>query len=152
VKSPCDGWLRFLVGQKRSSSCHVILNSCPISPVYFLHLWKCWYRVFWNILFSLNILKVIFLIVIHFGLKKLFLFNYPKKRCRWKGGTTTWCYRKCWPKQLWIKKNQNESDHTTLKMLTKFGKVNFRAMFWLNTINFSQKSPHFSLWSSTSPR
>jgi hypothetical protein len=38
-KSPCEGWLRFLVGQKRSSSRIVILKSRPMSPpAYFLHL------------------------------------------------------------------------------------------------------------------
>jgi hypothetical protein len=31
-KSPCEGWLRFLVGQKRSSSRLVILKSRPMSP------------------------------------------------------------------------------------------------------------------------
>jgi hypothetical protein len=38
-KSPCEGWLLFLVGQKRSSSHLVILKSRPMSPpAYFLHL------------------------------------------------------------------------------------------------------------------
>jgi hypothetical protein len=38
-KSPCEGSLRFLVGQKRSSSRLVILKSRPMSPpAYFLHL------------------------------------------------------------------------------------------------------------------
>ena len=38
-KSPCEGWLRFPVGQKRSSSRLVILKSRPMSPsAYFLHL------------------------------------------------------------------------------------------------------------------
>ena len=38
-KLPCEGWLRFLVGQKRSSSRLVILKSRPMSPpAYFLHL------------------------------------------------------------------------------------------------------------------
>ena len=38
-KSPCEGWLRFLVCQKRSSSRLVMLKSCPMSlPAYFLHL------------------------------------------------------------------------------------------------------------------
>ena len=38
-KSPCEGWLRFIVGQKRSSSRLVILKSRPMSPpTYFLHL------------------------------------------------------------------------------------------------------------------
>jgi hypothetical protein len=38
-KSPCEGWLRFLVGQKRSSSRLVSLKSRPMSPpAYFLHL------------------------------------------------------------------------------------------------------------------
>jgi hypothetical protein len=38
-KSPCEGWLSFLVGQKRSSSRLVILESLPMLPhAYFLHL------------------------------------------------------------------------------------------------------------------
>ena len=38
-KSPYEGWLRFLVDQKRSSSRLVILKSRPMSPpAYFLHL------------------------------------------------------------------------------------------------------------------
>ena len=38
-KSPCEGWLHFLVGQKWSSSRLVILKSRPMSPpAYFLHL------------------------------------------------------------------------------------------------------------------
>ena len=38
-KSPCEGWLRFLVGQKQSSSRLVILKSRSMSPpAYFLHL------------------------------------------------------------------------------------------------------------------
>ena len=37
--SPCEGWLLFLVGQKRSSSRLVILKSRPMSPpTYILHL------------------------------------------------------------------------------------------------------------------
>ena len=36
-KSPCEGRLSFLVGQKRSSSHLVILKSCPKSPAYFYH-------------------------------------------------------------------------------------------------------------------
>jgi hypothetical protein len=64
-KSPCEGWLRFLVGQKRSSSHLVILKSRTMSPpAYFLHLWKCQYcaRVYWNLSYPLlSILKVIFL-------------------------------------------------------------------------------------------
>jgi len=46
-KSPCEGWLRFLVGQKRSSSRLVILKSRPMSPPAYsstCHLWKCRYR------------------------------------------------------------------------------------------------------------
>jgi hypothetical protein len=36
------------------------------------HLWKCWYHVYWNLAYSLGILKVIFSWkVIHLGLKKL---------------------------------------------------------------------------------
>ena len=35
-KSPCEGLLRFLVGQKRSSSCLVILKSRPVSPASFM--------------------------------------------------------------------------------------------------------------------
>ena len=34
-KSPCEGWLRFLVDQKQSSSRLVILNSRPLSSAYF---------------------------------------------------------------------------------------------------------------------
>jgi hypothetical protein len=34
---PCEGWLRFLVGQKRCSSSLVILKSHPMLPVYFCH-------------------------------------------------------------------------------------------------------------------
>ena len=34
-KSPCGAWLGFLIGQKRTSSCHVILKSCP---TYFCHM------------------------------------------------------------------------------------------------------------------
>ena len=34
-KSPCEGWLRFLVGQKQSSSRLVILNSRPLTSAYF---------------------------------------------------------------------------------------------------------------------
>ena len=38
-KSPCEGWLRFLVGQKQSSSRLVIFKSHPmLPPTYFLHL------------------------------------------------------------------------------------------------------------------
>ena len=62
-KSPCEGWLYFLVGQKRSSSHLVILKSRPhISST--CHLWKCRYcaRVYWNLLYPLlSILNVIFL-------------------------------------------------------------------------------------------
>ena len=71
-KSPCEGWLRFLVGQKRSSSRLVILKSRPMSPpARVVHtfsplviLWKCRYRahVYWNLSYPLlSILKVIFL-------------------------------------------------------------------------------------------
>jgi hypothetical protein len=35
-KSPCEGWLCFLVGQKRSSSRLVILKSRPMSPALFM--------------------------------------------------------------------------------------------------------------------
>ena len=35
-KSPCEGWLRFLVGQKQSSSRLVILKSRPMSPTLFM--------------------------------------------------------------------------------------------------------------------
>jgi hypothetical protein len=54
-KSLCEGWLRFLVGQKRSSSRLVILKSRP------RRLWKCRYHVYWNLLCPSSILKVIFL-------------------------------------------------------------------------------------------
>ena len=37
-KSPCEGWLYFLVNQKRSSICLLILNNRPMSPIYFCHL------------------------------------------------------------------------------------------------------------------
>ena len=56
-KSPCEGWLRFLVGQKRSSRRRPrIFSTC--------HLWKCRYHahVYWNLSYPLlSILKVIFL-------------------------------------------------------------------------------------------
>jgi hypothetical protein len=64
-KSPCEGWLRFTVGQKRSSSRLVILKSRH--PRIFsttCHLWKCRHcaRVYWNLSYPLlSILKVIFL-------------------------------------------------------------------------------------------
>ena len=64
-KSPNEGWLSFLVGQKRSSSRLVILKSLPMSPpAYFPRLSKCRYRahVYWNLSYPLlSILKVIFL-------------------------------------------------------------------------------------------
>ena len=63
-KSPCEGWLRFLVGQKRSSSRLVIFKSRPMSPPTYFLIWKCQYRarVYWNTSYPvLSILKVIFL-------------------------------------------------------------------------------------------
>jgi hypothetical protein len=55
-KSHCEGWLRFLIGQKQSSSRLVILKSRPMSPpAYFLQLWKCRYRarVYWYLSYPL---------------------------------------------------------------------------------------------------
>ena len=63
-KSPCEGWLRFLVGQTRSSSRLVILKSRRLHIFSTCHLWKCQYRarVYWNLSYPLlSILKVIFL-------------------------------------------------------------------------------------------
>jgi len=60
-KSPCEGWLCFLVGQKRSSSRLVILKSRPMSPAsYFLHLSICISIANVNFsvyLFSIDVLK-----------------------------------------------------------------------------------------------
>ena len=57
-KSPCEGWLRFTVGQKRSSSRLVILKSRH--PRIFsttCHLWKCRHcaRVYWNLSYPLYV-------------------------------------------------------------------------------------------------
>jgi hypothetical protein len=57
-------------------------------------------------------------------------------------------------KQLWIK-NRKQSDQTAGKLFTKCVQGNFRwvAHHFVQSvaINFSHKSPHFSLLSSTSP-
>jgi hypothetical protein len=64
AKSPCEGWLHFLVSQKRSSSRLVILKSRPMSLPHIFstcHLWKCRHRahVYWNLSYPLlSILKV----------------------------------------------------------------------------------------------
>ena len=52
------------------------------------------------------------------------------------------------------KKTQNKSVQTAFLLFTKFGQGNQRGretLFRLIAINFSQKSPHFSLLSPTSP-
>ena len=87
-KLPCEGWLCFLVGQKRSSSHLVVLKNHPTCtfvcrPHIFAtcHLWKCRESVYWNLSYSLIILKVIFLKSNPFRFKEtLILFNnkdYP---------------------------------------------------------------------------
>jgi len=78
--SPCGGWLRFLVGQKRSSSRLVILKSRP-RIFATCHLWKCQYRVYWNLSYLLSILKVIFLKSNLFRLKKLSILSITNKNC-----------------------------------------------------------------------
>jgi hypothetical protein len=59
-----------------------ILSTC--------HLWKCRYRVYWNISYPLSILKVIFL---KSNPETLIL---PLER----GCNPTLCYGKCWPNIL----------------------------------------------------
>ena len=63
--SPCEGWLCFVVGQKRSSSRLVILRSRPMSPpAYFLHLSFMKMSISCTCLlksYPLSILKVTFL-------------------------------------------------------------------------------------------
>ena len=59
-KSPCGGWFGFLIRQRRSSSCLVILKS-RLHIFTMCHLWKCWYHVSWNLLYPLSIFRVIFL-------------------------------------------------------------------------------------------
>ena len=61
-KSPCEGWLRFIVGQKRISCRLVIFFTC--------HLRKCRYRVYWNLLYPYVFLKWFSWKIIHYGWKK----------------------------------------------------------------------------------
>jgi hypothetical protein len=58
---PCEGWLWFLVGQKRSSRSLVILKSHPrlCCPRIFAtcHLWKYRHRVYWILWYSLVVYR-----------------------------------------------------------------------------------------------
>ena len=64
--------------------------SFPGSILSMCHLWKCRYRVYWNISYPLSILKVIFL---KSNPETLIL---PLER----GCNPTLCYGKCWPNIL----------------------------------------------------
>ena len=89
----------------RSSSRFVILNNRPMCvwhPLIFATclLWKCRYRVYWNLWYSWSILKVIFL------KNNLFCFieTLQIKMTLWESGRNPPWYRKCWPKLLLSKR------------------------------------------------
>jgi hypothetical protein len=64
------------------------------------HLWKCRYRVYWNISYSLSILKVIFLK----SNSLRFIATLQIKMVLWEGVRNPPWYRKCWPKLLLTKR------------------------------------------------
>ena len=70
----------------RSSSRLLILNNRPI----------CRYRVYWNLSYSWNILKVIFLK----SNPLRFIETLQIQMALWEGGRNPPWYRKCWPKLL----------------------------------------------------
>ena len=100
-------WLQIYKGMiiTRSSSQLVILNNrsiCVWHPRIFATclLWKCRYRVYWNLSYSWSILKVIFLKNNPF----CFIETLQIQMTLWESGRNPPWYRKCWPKLLLSKR------------------------------------------------